>query len=82
MTCLYIRFSKAKFQFEVISSFYETHLTFGRLFLKLFVPGELCKLTTVTPRPSTPRGKMPGLPVMPSFGALSVPTRDLVGRKH
>lgn len=31
---------------------------------------------------STPRGKTPGLPAMPSFGAQSVPTRHPTGSKH
>lgn len=79
MTCLYIRFSKGKFQFEIISRFFETHFTLSRLFLRLSVPGELCKLSAVTPTQSTPRGKMPGLPVTPSLGAPSVPTCDLAG---
>lgn len=79
---LYICFSKGKFQFEITSGFSEAHLTLNRWFLRLSVPGELCKLPPVTPTQSTPRGKTPGLPAMPSFGAQSVPTRDPAGGKH
>lgn len=63
-------FSEGILQFDIILSFSQTLLTMNRLFLRLSLPGELCKLSTVTPRESKPRGKVPGLPVMPSFGAL------------
>lgn len=76
MTCLYICFSKGKFPFEIISSFSETSLTLSKLFLRQSVLGELAHYP-ITPRQSKHRGKMPGLPVMLTFGALSVPVCDL-----